>query len=46
MSGPRRTGLREDQVQFETTKGVEVVATFDQMNFKEDLIRGIYAYGT
>jgi hypothetical protein len=25
---------------------VEVVATFDQMNFKEDLIRGIYGYGT
>ena len=42
---PKRGGLREDQVTFETTKGVEVISTFDQMNFKEDLIRGIYAYG-
>ena len=42
---PKRGGLREDQVTFETTKGVEVVPTFDQMNFKEDLVRGIYAYG-
>ena len=30
---------------FETSKGVEVVPTFDQMGLKDDLLRGIYAYG-
>lgn len=30
---------------FETSKGVDVVATFDGMNLRDDLLRGIYAYG-
>lgn len=30
---------------FETSKEVSVVNTFDRMNLREDLIRGIYAYG-
>ena len=30
---------------FETSKGVNVVPTFDGMNLREDLLRGIYAYG-
>ena len=30
---------------FETSKGVDVVATFDGMGLREDLLRGIYAYG-
>jgi ATP-dependent RNA helicase len=30
---------------YETTKDVAVVATFDQMGLKEELLRGIYAYG-
>ncbi|KAG1681135.1 hypothetical protein FOA52_015577 [Chlamydomonas sp. UWO 241] len=30
---------------FETSKGVKVVASFDQMGLKEDLLRGLYAYG-
>ena len=30
---------------FETSKGVEVISTFDQMGIREDLLRGIYAYG-
>ncbi|KAJ2491628.1 Eukaryotic initiation factor 4A-III B, partial [Coemansia sp. RSA 2049] len=29
---------------FETSKGIKVVASFDQMDLKEDLLRGIYAY--
>ncbi|KAJ3191967.1 RNA helicase, partial [Entophlyctis luteolus] len=29
---------------FETTSNVKVVSSFDQMNLKEDLLRGIYAY--
>lgn len=30
---------------FETSKDVNVVSTFDAMNIREDLLRGIYAYG-
>jgi len=30
---------------FETSKGVEVIPTFDSMNLRDDLLRGIYAYG-
>ena len=32
-------------VEFETSEEVEVIASFDQMNLREDLLRGIYAYG-
>ncbi|KAK9463859.1 P-loop containing nucleoside triphosphate hydrolase protein [Lipomyces oligophaga] len=31
--------------EFVTTTGVNVVATFEDMGLKEDLLRGIYAYG-
>ena len=30
---------------FETSKGVKVVSSFDAMNLREDLLRGIYQYG-
>ena len=30
---------------FETSKEVSVVPTFDGMNIREELLRGIYAYG-
>ncbi len=30
---------------FETSKEVNVVTTFDGMNIRQDLLRGIYAYG-
>ncbi|CAJ0587607.1 unnamed protein product, partial [Mesorhabditis spiculigera] len=33
------------KTEFETSEGVEVVPTFDQMGLREDLVRGIYAYG-
>ena len=32
-------------VEFETSDNVEVLKSFDSMGLKEDLIRGIYAYG-
>lgn len=32
-------------VEFETSEDVEVVPTFNAMNLKEELLRGIYAYG-
>ena len=38
-------GEEDATMVFETSKEVTVVTTFDQMNLKEDLLRGIYAYG-
>ncbi|KAJ1939645.1 RNA helicase, partial [Linderina macrospora] len=35
---------RDKDAKFETSKGIKVVATFDDMGLKEDLLRGIYAY--
>ena len=32
-------------VEFETSEEVEVIPTFDKMNLREELLRGIYAYG-
>lgn len=32
-------------VEFETSEEVQVVPTFDGMGLREDLLRGIYAYG-
>lgn len=32
-------------VEFETSDDVEVIPTFDQMRLREDLLRGVYAYG-
>lgn len=32
-------------VEFETSEDVEVIGSFDSMHLREDLLRGIYAYG-
>ena len=32
-------------VEFETSEGIDVIPTFDNMGLREDLLRGIYAYG-
>ena len=32
-------------IEFETSEDVDVTPTFDAMGLREDLIRGIYAYG-
>ncbi|RLM78858.1 Eukaryotic initiation factor 4A-3 [Panicum miliaceum] len=37
--------MDDDSLTFETSPGVEVVSTFDQMGIKDDLLRGIYGYG-
>lgn len=44
-SGP---GLAEDlkNIEFETSEDVDVTPTFDNMGLREDLLRGVYAYGT
>ncbi|KAJ9508800.1 hypothetical protein QJQ45_028113 [Haematococcus lacustris] len=33
------------ELSFETSKGVKVITSFDHMNLKEELLRGLYAYG-
>ena len=33
-------------IEFETSEEVDVTPTFDSMGLREDLLRGIYAYGT
>lgn len=43
--GHRRRGDQEDATQFETSKNVHVVTSFDAMGLKEQLLRGIYQYG-
>ena len=42
-----RQVVEEDlaNVEFETSEDVEVIPTFDSMGLREDLLRGIYAYG-
>mmetsp|Transcript_1008 Transcript_1008/g.1626 ORF Transcript_1008/g.1626 Transcript_1008/m.1626 type:complete len:397 (-) Transcript_1008:406-1596(-) len=35
----------EEDLAFETSKGVKVVASFDNMGLKEELLRGLYGYG-
>lgn len=49
-AGPqgRKRLLREEdmtKVEFETSEEVDVTPTFDTMGLREDLLRGIYAYG-
>lgn len=46
-SKKERRVVEEDlaNVEFETSEDVEVVPTFDSMGLREDLLRGIYAYG-
>jgi hypothetical protein len=44
--GSRRV-MQEDlrAVEFETSEDVDVTPTFDNMGLREELLRGIYAYG-
>lgn len=35
----------EEDIEFTQTEDVEVLSSFDNMGLKEDLLRGIYAYG-
>ena len=46
-AGPSRGGRvgGEDTTQFETSAGVNTVPDFSSMKLKEDLLRGLYAYG-
>lgn len=44
---PRRKGQQLDNsaIEFETSKSVKPCETFEDMNLKEDLLRGLYQYG-
>uniref|UniRef100_A0A8C1C224 RNA helicase n=2 Tax=Cyprinus carpio TaxID=7962 RepID=A0A8C1C224_CYPCA len=44
---PKRLLKEEDmtKIEFETSEEVDVTPTFDTMGLREDLLRGIYAYG-
>ncbi|KAK5898609.1 hypothetical protein CesoFtcFv8_008167 [Champsocephalus esox] len=47
-SGGRKRLMREEdmtKVEFETSEEVDVTPTFDTMGLREDLLRGVYAYG-
>lgn len=41
----RLLGEEDASMVFETSAGVQVVPTFDSMGLRDDLLRGIYAYG-
>lgn len=43
--GGRNGPVDDDSLVFETSPGVEAVTSFDQMGIRDDLLRGIYAYG-
>ena len=48
MASSRRVQNFSDDlknVEFETSEEVEVTPTFDGLGLREDLLRGIYAYG-
>ncbi|CDR42133.1 CYFA0S08e03972g1_1 [Cyberlindnera fabianii] len=36
---------QDASLEFKTSKNVDIVASFEEMNLKEDLLRGIYSYG-
>ena len=42
--GCRNSAVDDEKLVFETTEGVELIMSFDQMGIKNDLLRGIYAY--
>lgn len=47
-SSARKRLMKEEdmtKVEFETSEEVDVTPTFDTMGLREDLLRGIYAYG-
>ncbi|XP_054776842.1 eukaryotic initiation factor 4A-3 [Prosopis cineraria] len=41
----RRIMNPQEDMEFETTEGIEPISSFENMGIKEDLLRGIYAYG-
>ncbi|XP_042379127.1 eukaryotic initiation factor 4A-III homolog B-like isoform X2 [Zingiber officinale] len=44
-AAPRGRNIDDENLVFETSPGVEAITSFDQMGIRDDLLRGIYAYG-
>lgn len=36
----------DGRMKFDVNEAIQVLPTFDSLNLKEDLLRGIYGYGT
>jgi len=48
MSSDRKTGRdydADEKMEFELSGDIDVLTSFDSMGLKEDLLRGVYAYG-
>ncbi len=45
MAEEKRQILHADPMEFETSEDVEIIPTFDGLGLREELLRGIYAYG-
>nr|CCA19454.1 DEAD box ATPdependent RNA helicase putative [Albugo laibachii Nc14] len=45
MTESRKLEHEEDEKDYTTTENVKIYPTFESMGLKEDLLRGIYAYG-
>ena len=43
--GGMQTRIDDSNLVFETSPDVEAISSFDQMGIRDDLLRGIYAYG-
>ena len=41
-----RGGLHDDDLEIRTSKDVEIIPTFDGFGLKEELLHGIYAFGS
>lgn len=44
-SGASKSDIELKNVEFESSEDIEVVPTFQAMKLREELLRGIYAYG-
>ena len=41
-----RVGLHDDaEMVIETSEKLEIIRSFDELNLREELLRGVYAYG-
>eukprot|EP00871_Galdieria_phlegrea_P000143 jgi/Galph1/1129/GphlegSOOS_G5756.1 len=43
--GSYREDVEERELEFETSKGVTAISSFEELDLKKDLLRGIYSYG-
>jgi translation initiation factor 4A len=41
----KKEGLRNEQPELESSENISIIKEFDDMGLKEDLLRGIFAYG-